>query len=760
MSALPSPGRLRHRARRFTRTATAVVMLAALGVVVARAQLGPLPQTPPPSRNEPVFYQADHAATDRERGLVTLSGHVEIWQGQRVLRADRVTYDRNTGVAAASGHVALVEPGGEVLFADYAELSDAMKDGILRHLGALLPQNGRLAANGARRTNGTITEMSGAIYTTCNLCAADPNAPPLWDIRARSALQDAEHKKIEYQNAWVDFLGVPVAYFPFLVHPDPTARRASGLLVPQMGYSSHLGAYASIPYYWAINGQSDATLQPILSSKQGGGLQLAYRQALNNGRITLRGSVANDNGELGGHVFTRGDFVINDTWRWGFDINRASGVDYMRDWRIPNGLVPVLGSSVWLEGFGAGAYARLDVRAYQNIINGNFLIARLPYVLPHYQYRYFGEPDALGGRLQVATGFFNLERERGTNTQRARLSLDWQRPATGAWGERWTLTLHLDSAVYSATSFNEAPNFGAHDTTQTAQAMPTAALKVNWPLVRDAGTWGSQVLEPIAQVIVAPNGSTYAHTRVPNEDSLDQELSDANLFALNRFAGVDRLEGGVRVNAGVRAAWLFPSGAHIDGLVGESYRPHKSSPWLPGSGLDRRFSDVVSRLSFTPNALFDLTARARFDPHAQMKVTEADLQGSAGPQALRLSAGFIHSAINPFFTYDYPLAQMFWGAAGSELPTAQEPYAAPRDEVTLGASTRYGRWRLSGSAQANVRTHQMTVAGLSAAYENECAIFNLNFYRRYTSIGGDHGDTVVLFEITLKTVGEFGFHPM
>jgi LPS-assembly protein len=45
-----------------------------------------------------------------------------------------------------------------------------------------------------------------------------------------------------------------------------------------------------------------------------------------------------------------------------------------------------------------------------------------------------------------------------------------------------------------------------------------------------------------------------------------------------------------------------------------------------------------------------------------------------------------------------------------------------------------------------------------ASYEDECFIFSGNVYRRFTSIGGDNGATTVLLQITLKTVGTFGFH--
>jgi LPS-assembly protein len=757
--------------RRLCRCLALSVIIAMAGTAASRGQLSNIMNAPPASREQPVFYQADAVEYNRDETLVRLEGHVEIWQGDRILRADQVTYDRNTDVMAATGHVVLVEPDGQVLFAQYAELTSDMKNGVLRDLRALLPQNGRLAATGARRTNATINEMSKAIYTTCNVCAKNPSAPPLWDIRARSAVQDLEHKEIEYKDALVDFEGWPVAWFPFLAHPDPSVKRASGILIPTIGMTKGLGAYLKVPYYWVIDGQSDATLTPILSSKQGGGLDVDYRQVFNNGKLTVRSGIANDNSDLGGYIFMNGIFAIDDTWRWGFDVNRATGEDYLRDYMVPNSLVNALTSQAYLEAFGQGAYTRLDTRVYQSIITSTNAVAKLPYVLPRYQYSYFGEPDALGGRLSVAADAFNLQREAGTNTQRARLSLDWQRPFEGQFGDLWKLTLHADSAVYSASNFNEAPNWGSSGAVQAAQAMPTAAMEVRLPLVRDAGTWGTQTIEPIAQLIVAPNGSKYGFakgpngttvstSKVPNEDSLDQELSDANLFALNRFAGVDRLEGGIRVNAALHGAWKFPGGATIDGLVGQAYRMHQSSPWLVGSGLENQVSDIVSRVSFTPGRYFDLTARARFDPHDRMTITFADALASTGPPALRLSAGFMHSSTNPYFYYDYAPTGLFWGGNGKAQPTTQEPYPAPRDEISLGVSTQYGQWKLAANARADVRTHSMDYIGVTGSYENECAIFKLIAYKRYTSIGGDNGDTGVLFQITLKTVGEFGFHPM
>ena len=57
-----------------------------------------------------------------------------------------------------------------------------------------------------------------------------------------------------------------------------------------------------------------------------------------------------------------------------------------------------------------------------------------------------------------------------------------------------------------------------------------------------------------------------------------------------------------------------------------------------------------------------------------------------------------------------------------------------------------------------MQTSQMVSVLAGGSYEDECFIFDISFYRRYTSVNGDGGASSVLFQITLKTVGEFGFH--
>ena len=452
--------------RRFRLVVLLAMLLASMLSGAAQAQLSEIANLgshQPASRNQPVTFTADTVEYDRENSLVIAQGHVEAWQDDHVLRADRVTFDRNSGVSAAKGNVVLLEPDGQVLFADYAELTQDMKSGVLRDMRAILAENARMAANGARRTEGEINEMSKVVYSTCNLCAKDPTRPPLWQIRALSAVQDLEHKKIEFQDAVMEMYGVPVGYMPYFWTVDPSVKRASGLLIPSMGVSSHIGAFFAQPYYWVIDDQSDATFTPMITTEAGPQLSAEYRRRFNNGSFVVDGSLGYLDNSVQGTIYTKGQFNLDDTWRWGFNIARASSPDYVRDFHIGAGDLgsepTLLTSQIYAEGFGQGSYSRFDVRFYQTL-NEVVVSSELPLVLPRYQYSYFGQPDSWGGRFSLDAGAFNVVRSDGTNTRRANVTLNWSRPFVGALGDLWKVTLHTDAIAYDASAFNEQPNFG------------------------------------------------------------------------------------------------------------------------------------------------------------------------------------------------------------------------------------------------------------------------------------------------------------
>ncbi len=186
------------------------------------------------------------------------------------------------------------------------------------------------------------------------------------------------------------------------------------------------------PYFWAIDPNQDVTLTPEITTGSGEQLTADYRRRFNNGTLRVDAATAIDQGKPEGYIFAKGTFSYDDTWRYGFNINRASSTDYLRDFRVEN-YNSVLTSSAFIEGFGVGAYTKLDAIAYQGLAT-SITQRKLPYVLPRYEYSFFSEDDPLGGRFRFDTTDFNVVREQGTNTQRAAASLDWQRPFAGDAG--------------------------------------------------------------------------------------------------------------------------------------------------------------------------------------------------------------------------------------------------------------------------------------------------------------------------------------
>ena len=53
-------------------------------------------------------------------------------------------------------------------------------------------------------------------------------------------IHDQGEKMMYFENARLEFLGVPFAYIPYFSAPDPTVKRKTGVLVPSFGIEHRL----------------------------------------------------------------------------------------------------------------------------------------------------------------------------------------------------------------------------------------------------------------------------------------------------------------------------------------------------------------------------------------------------------------------------------------------------------------------------------------------------------------------------------------
>ena len=105
-----------------------------------------------------------------------------------------------------------------------------------------------------------ITIINKGIFTSCK---KTDNCPP-WSIQAEKIIHDKSQKQLNYKNAIVKVYDIPILYFPKFFHPDPSVKRQSGLLKPQLNNSNTLGNSLKIPYYKVLKENSDYTITPTI----------------------------------------------------------------------------------------------------------------------------------------------------------------------------------------------------------------------------------------------------------------------------------------------------------------------------------------------------------------------------------------------------------------------------------------------------------------------------------------------------------------
>ena len=701
-------------------------LLLAVGAPSAtRAQMG---MPPPPAKDEQALLTADEITYDNELGVVAARGNVEVTQGERTLLADTVTYNERSGSVIASGSVSLIEANGEVLFADYMELTDAMREGVIRDIRILLVDNSRFAANGARRTGGNRTEMSKGVFSPCKPCEEDPSRAPLWQLKARRVVHDQQAQQIRYNDAYMEMFGVPVAYTPYFQHPDPTVKRQSGFLAPTYVSGSSIGFLSGVPYYWVIDDSKDLTFAPMYSTEKGPMGRLEYRQVWSNGEMVVDGSVARtdrdffpvlsdtdtastDEDALRGHLFGRGRWDIDDTWRTGFDVQRASDKTYLSLYRITNPQLyqdaQLLTSNAYVEGFMGRNYAAANAYTFQGL--RSFDTGRTTPIVPMFwNYNYLSEAAPYGGRWSLDANSMILERNDGADSRRISLIGGYQVPYISPIGEVYRFSASLQGDVYSVNNVRDPGRPDEEHHGVTGRLFPQLGAQWSYPVVRQGEEY-RQLIEPVLGVFAAPNGKNPA--AIPNEDSVDVEFDDTRLFSPNRFTGTDRVDGGVRGIYGLRGGVYHGGGGYATAFFGQSYNLRENELFTDGSGLSGHRSDYVARVEVSPHPWLDVIGRVRLNKD-DFSVERTEAITAVGPPILQVSGTYLRA---PSTTFSNGRVQQASAMISSRIDENWSVYAHGLRDLNDGNDLGWVNY------------------GAGALYEDECFTIRANWLRTFTS---------------------------
>ena len=687
-----------------------------------------------PQEPNPVLITAESLSHDQTTGIVTATGDVEVTSGPYTLLADQILYDPNTDVVRAMGDVALLEPNGDVVFADELELSDGLRNGFISGIRVLLADRSRMAAVQAQRTDGVTTEMIDAIFTACETCGNGAD-PPVWQVKAEKIIHNQEERRIDYIDVRLEFFGFPVAYTPFFTHPDPTVKHRTGILAPTYGNSSHLGLKLEAPYHFALAPDRDFTFAPVFTTKEGVVLAGEYRQRTATGQFEISTTATRTDEREGlaktgrkvtrGHLAADGQFRIDDTVRWGFSGSRSTDDTYLRryDLSSENTLV----SNVFMEAMRGRDYAAVNAWAFQGLQVDDDPGAT-PLILPMIDYQAISKPGRVGQTMNLGANFVSLTRNQGADSHRLSAEAGWRLPYTSPLGDVYTATASLrgDLLFVSGVTDPADPNGKSLDG-YVGRLLPQVALDWRFPFIL-IGTETDVLIEPVVAVIVGPSGGN--PDKIPNEDSISFEFDDTNLFSASRFPGYDRWEGGARVNYGLKFG-AYSHGTAATAMIGQTFRRRDDSTFGARSGLDQSPSDYVGRINLDIGRYLQIGQRFRMD-RSSFSLRRNEIDFAVGPENLQFSAGYVFLA--------------------RELSTDE---LGQREELNLS-----GRAALSKGWTATVRSRHdlskdggLLLAGFGLIYECDCAQFSVELVRRRTVDRDIPRSTSITVRIKLRHLG-------
>lgn len=723
--------------RRISGVSIAVPLLVAatIGVAVsfARAAAVPDPARPrmpvpaAPAVQSPLLLEADDVTYDGAKRIVTARGNVQVMNDNRQLMADQVTYDEVADRVTAQGHVSVREPDGSVAFADSVELTQGLREGALQGLAALIGQNGRLAAASGERREGRFTVARGAIFTPCTICEEEENPEPLWQIKAGRVIHDQVEKRIYFDDATFEFMGVPVFYLPFFSQADPTVRHKSGFLLPDFGSSSTLGTFIKVPYYVSLDDSRDLTLSPYLTGNAGNVMQAELRQRFNNGGFWLQGSLGyDDHGKQNwfSHMFGSGRLGLANNWRTGFDVQLTSDDVYLQRYELS--YLDRLTTDLFVDRVSGRNRLALTGFFFQSL-RASDISGQIPMALPLVEATFIPEEKILGGRLRLDASALALQRDVGTDMMRGSATADFRRPFVTNDGQLFTFQAIGRSDIYHLSDAKFSAPLAAHNSETISRALGLAMLEWRWPFVREMGIGNANlVIEPIAQLVGASTGGN--PRGIPNEDSTSVEFDATNLFSPYQVPGLDLWTGGPRSNVGIRATAMLPRGT-IEATLGEDFRfvPDPNLPPALGIGGDK--SDIVGQFKVDLPPFLSLTHQFNIDPGGG---------GSLRRNEVYLKAQFGQSSVNLSY---------------QKLPvTAADPTLGEQEQVFLDTTVFFtDNWAVFAGARRDIAKSQMLESSIGVRYEDECFILSLGFHRRDTATLNLRPASAVIFRLGLKT---------
>jgi len=241
-------------------------------------------------------------------------------------------------------------------------------------------------------------------------------------------------------------------------------------------------------------------------------------------------------------------------------------------------------------------------------------------------------------------------------------------------------------------------------------------------------------------------------------------FDDTTLFEANKFSGYDRVEGGVRLNYGLKYAITTEGGAYADMLFGQSVQLAGKNSFSQGyhdpsntgldSGLDRQASDYVSRVHIQPNSRYSFTARGRFDQET-FALKRMELTSNMNFGAMQVGLTYGQYAAQPSLGYSVRRQGLAPSLSYNITPNWRVNGSILFDLSAQKTASQY--FLTNPTAASYIKAPYGSIASTSFGlqYQDECTVFGVVYTNSYNdpTTGVRSNNQTVMLKLELTTLG-------
>ena len=643
-----------------------------------------------------------------QAGELVASGAVTVWYEDRKVTASSITYASQNDKLIIRGPIRIIDNQSTMILGDQAELSEDLKVGIIKSAKIILGYQVQIAAAKVLQKDARYSEAFNIAATSCHVCL---NKTPLWQIRARKIVQDKFEKQIYFEHAQLRVLDIPVFYLPFMRLPDPSLKRATGLLAPKLKTSSVLNTGIKIPYFIRLNKHKDFTITPFYSPKTKT-IEYRYRQAYTSGFMLIEGALTRDAlipNKNRGYILSDTSLILQNGYNLGIQLQAVSDPSYLFEYDFAQ--LDRLNTKLELSRSMRYQNSEVKLSNYHSL-RENENNATQPTLVAEGAIESRLNPDMIKGEIGLEANFLKSYRYSdlnndgpdsdtlvdGYDTTRLSLLSNWDH----GWEIANGIILHFENEFgLSQYYVQQHADIGPKAT----RMFGVGAVGLRWPWYRINSNGGIGIVEPQIQLV----RSVSSNSAVPNDDSTQVEFDEGNLFRLNRAPGLDLIENGSRLNVGLAGSQFMDSGSNLSWKIGRVLRSEALSTFPSGSGLSNSISDWLLATNFQQKNGIELINRALIASDGVVTKSETSLKVNRNQHQIR--------ATHVELTKDSNILQ-------------NQSLSSVALEWSYNLNSN---WRSDSKFQFDSNIGRLSKLELGLRYENECVNVDLSSSRSFST---------------------------